>query len=261
MAPAPRERVLPSGTIDIVVNLAEDNLHVFDGAHDASPLRFPGIMIFGAHAGYFVVGTAPRASVMGVHFKPGGAFPFLNVPAGDLEGTHAALDELWGPSAVELRERLIEAPSTAERFSVLDAFLRARLAMQQAARSSKRCEAVALAVRAFDDPSLRRVTEVNERTGLSPKRLISIFRDEVGLRPKAFWRVRRFQAALQRIEHARIARVQPTALRIRGAELAAELGYCDQAHFNREFHAFTGLSPSAYLAQGVERPNQVPMRG
>jgi transcriptional regulator GlxA family with amidase domain len=38
------------------------------------------------------------------------------------------------------------------------------------------------------------------------------------------------------------------------AEIAAELGFADQPHLVREFHAFAGMSPSAwYLGLGVRR--------
>ena len=89
--------------------------------------------------------------------------------------------------------------------------------------------------------------------------MIALFRDQVGLTPKAFWRVRRFQAALRHVESGlgRGSRHRP----FNGAALAAALGYFDQAHFNREFRVFTGVSPRVYLAQGVERPDHVPLRG
>ncbi|WP_437774467.1 DUF6597 domain-containing transcriptional factor [Sorangium sp. So ce1097] len=93
-APAPKERALPSGTLDLIINLRETRLGIFDRDDITSFERFPGIMISGARAGYFVIDTAPRASVMGVHFKPGDAFSFLGVPAGALEGKHAALEAL-----------------------------------------------------------------------------------------------------------------------------------------------------------------------
>ncbi|WP_434420542.1 AraC family transcriptional regulator [Nannocystis pusilla] len=244
-APAPRERALPSGTVDIVVNLRDDGLRVFDRDDRAS--RLPGIMVSGAHAGYFVIDTAPCASVMGVHFRPGGAAPFLGVSAGALTGGHFALAELWGASATQLRERLLAAKSSADRFHLLERALLARLA-----RPPRRHPAVAYALRAFDDPDLGSVAEVLARTGVSAKRLLALFRDEVGLAPKAFWRVRRLQAALRRLDGDDL---------VRGADLAAELGYCDQSHFDREFRQLTGLSPRAYRAQGVERPNHVPLRG
>jgi AraC-like DNA-binding protein len=246
-APAPLERALPSGTLDVTINLVQDRLRVF-APDERTPLpAFPGIMITGARAGYTVIATAPGMIVMGVHFKPGGAFPFLGVPAGDLMNTHAGLDVLWGARAAALRERLIEAATSGARFRILETFL-----LDRVQRPLERDPIVAEALRAFDEPSLRSVTDVNVRTGASPRLLIARFREQVGLTPKAFWRVRRFQAALRQLERP---------LGLRGAALAAELGYFDQAHFIREFHQFAGLSPGEYLEQEVARPNHVPLRG
>ncbi|MDC3957980.1 helix-turn-helix domain-containing protein [Polyangium jinanense] len=246
-APADRERALPSGSLDLIINLDADCLEFF--AVDAvTPLGpFPGIVLSGAAAGFVTIGPKPRTTVMGVHFRPGGAFPFLGVPAGDLEGTQVPLEALWGPSARDLRERLAEAATPTRRFAILEACLRER-----ARRPLQRHPAVAEALRAFEDPWLESVAQVNARTGLSPRQLIARFRDQVGLAPKAYWRVRRFQAALRRLESARDTR---------GAEIAAEHGYFDQAHYNRDFRAFTGMSPRAYLARECARPNHVPLRG
>jgi len=248
-APELRERALPSGTLDVIINLRDDALRVVprDTPHTPhTPLTFPGAMISGAHADYFVIETPPHAHVMGVHFKPGGAYPFLGVPAGDLEGTHAPLDALWGTFAHTLRARLLEAPTHTERFRVLEHAL-----LSRAKSPLQPMPVLTEALRAFNDRALTSVAAVNARTGLSAKQLIALFRDRVGLGPKAFWRVRRFQAALREWEHAHT----------QGASLAAAFGYCDQSHWIREFHAFTGLSPRAYLDAGVERPNHVPLRG
>ena len=53
--------------------------------------------------------------MLGVHFKPGGACPFLGVSAGELAGAHANLVDLWGPSAIQLQERLCCAMTLRER--------------------------------------------------------------------------------------------------------------------------------------------------
>jgi len=78
--------------------------------------------------GYFVFNNPARTSVVGVHFRPGGALPFLGVPPGELADRHADLELLWGRSAAtELRERLCAATTSTERFAVLESALRSRL--------------------------------------------------------------------------------------------------------------------------------------
>ena len=56
--------------------------------------------------------------------------------------------------------------------------------------------------------------------------------------PKQLARLTRFQAAI-----ARLAR----SPEVRWADLAADLGFYDQAHLIREFRSFAGLTPTAYL--------------
>jgi AraC-like DNA-binding protein len=66
--------------------------------------------------------------------------------------------------------------------------------------------------------------------------------------PKLYCRVRRFQAALSLM--ARQADVD-------WAQVALACGYFDQAHFNRDFRAFAGVTPTAYLLQRGEHPNHL----
>jgi AraC-like DNA-binding protein len=243
---APRERALPSGTLDLVVNLGDEPLSIYASDGAGAPALRGDAIVCGAHAGTYVFGTTPRDHVMGVHFKPGGAFAFLGVPAGELENRHVALEDLWRGTAEDLRERLAEAATMETRFAVMERFLRARL------RPTTPNRALEIALRAFDEPSLTSVAEVCVRTGRSPKQLVALFREHVGLSPKSYWRVRRFQAALRTIERRGVAS---------GARIAAEVGYFDQPHFTREFRFFTGMTPREYAAFEGVRPNHVPLRG
>jgi AraC-like DNA-binding protein len=61
----------------------------------------------------------------------------------------------------------------------------------------------------------------------------------VGLRPKQFARVVRLSALLPALE----GESAPD-----WAQLAQLAGYHDQAHFNREFRLFAGLSPRKYIS-------------
>ncbi len=245
--PHAKERCLPTGTMELVVDLRGDELRVYDG-HDHEQFRsFRTALICGAHSVPFVVDTASRASVVGVHFKPGGAFPFLTLPAEELRNVHASLETLWGAKAVELRDRLVEAETPEARFRVLE-----RALLAQSSRSLKHHPAVAFALEEFRDvPHARTVSDVSDRTGLSRRRFIRIFSEEVGLTPKRFCRVLRFQEALRLIEREQQAD---------WGEIALGCGYFDQAHFIHDFQAFSGLAPTAYLARRTEHLNHVPLR-
>jgi AraC-like DNA-binding protein len=183
--------------------------------------------------------------MMGVLFKPGGAFPFMKSPAGELHNAHVPLDLLWGSGARELRDRLLEAASPAARFRILEKSLAA-----QAARPLAHHPAVAFALGEFQGvPQERNIWEVTQHLGLSPRRFIQLFASEVGLTPKVYCRLRRFQHTLHLLHRGRIDL----------AEAALSAGYYDQSHFIHDFQEFSGLSPTAYLRRKGGHPNHLPL--
>jgi AraC-like DNA-binding protein len=241
------ERLLPTGTVELVVNLREDTSRIYDPDDRRRFEVLPGSLLVGPQSEYFVIDTAEQREVMGVHFRPGGASPFTG-PAGELTDAHVPLEALWGSAGRDLRERLLEADSDASRFRILASAL-----LAQAQGALERHPAVAHALEEFGRvPHARRVAEVRAGAGLSHRRFVQLFRDAVGLTPKLYCRIRRFQEVLQRVAAGRA---------IEWAGLALDCGYYDQAHFIRDFRAFSGLNPSTYLVDRGEHLNHVPLRG
>jgi AraC-like DNA-binding protein len=66
-------------------------------------------------------------------------------------------------------------------------------------------------------------------------------------------------AAFDLREQLQAAQTNDERVRILWADLALSCGFFDQAHFIHDFQAFTGLTPSAYLAQRGEQHNHVPL--
>ncbi|HEX7186521.1 MAG TPA: helix-turn-helix transcriptional regulator [Thermoanaerobaculia bacterium] len=248
--PHRRERILPSGTIELVINLRDDEIRIYDPSHPDRCTRFSGAVISGAYSGFFVIDPLQHASILGVHFRPGGAFPFLGAPADELADTHIDLATLWGRPAGELRERLCAAATPAERFSLLEEALIARLR-----RPAEHHGAIPVALDAFEPKGAEvRVRDVAGRVGLSQRRFIQVFAAEVGMTPKLYSRVRRFQRARALAEKAAVPD---------WARVAVDCGYFDQSHLIRDFLAFSGLSPADYLRRRSEQvlPNHVPQAG
>lgn len=244
-AETPRERVLPSGAAALIIHLDARPMRVYADEQSVQPAAASGAMFAGVRQTPLILDTALGATV-GIHFRPGGARPFFDVPAAAMAEQAVPLEALWGPVANVLRERLQEARTPRERVRILLGCLLAR-----ARTSLALTPTVQLSFAAFEEPNLGSVAEVNRRTGLSAKRLLAIFREEVGLSPKVFWRVRRFRAALHDLDRGAL----------RGAALAHEHGYFDQAHFLREFRGFAGSSPRAYLAARVVGSDHVSVYG
>jgi AraC-like DNA-binding protein len=89
-----------------------------------------------------------------------------------------------------------------------------------------------------------------KENGYSHRRFIELFRRAVGLTPKLYSRVSRFQAAIERIG------ADPAVSWI---ELALAAGYSDQAHFNREFREFAGITPGEYRSASPTHGLHVPI--
>jgi AraC-like DNA-binding protein len=231
-------RVVPSGTIELVFNLDDDDLAFHDTEQPGSCQSFSGAVFSGAHARPLFVDT--RAHVMGVHFKPGGAFRFLGVPASELTNTHVDLEELWGKSTQDLREQLCAATALAQRFRVLESALVARLE-----NAPEEHPAVRAALDIFGrDAGEARTRDLAALLGLSQRHLIKLFSNQVGVTPKLFGRMQRFQRALE---------LTRNSARPDWADVAAACGYFDQSHLIRDFHTFSGLSPTEFHRQRSER--------
>ena len=80
-SPHVKERIFPSSTFELVFNLRDDELRIYKAAQPDRCERFSGAIVSGPYNGFFLSDTAEEAFVMGVHFKPGGAFPFFWLPS------------------------------------------------------------------------------------------------------------------------------------------------------------------------------------
>src|SRR6516162_6727157 len=159
--PHKQERLLPQGTVELVIDLRE-NRQGFQS--------FPNALVAGPHSRFFVIDTACQAEVIGIHFKPGGAFPFFQLPADELQNQHVALGDLWGARAAELRERALAAPTPRAKVEVMENFL-----VAQAFRGFERHPAVGFALEAFRKPELPAIGAVTDQIGLSSRRFIQVF--------------------------------------------------------------------------------------
>jgi len=236
-----REYALPGGGMHLVLRLSDDPIRLIDAANPAGRNYGYGV-IGGARSSFYVRDIAAPVCSIGATLRPGAAEVLFNVSAGELAERHTSLEDVWGHQAASLRERLLEARTPERQLDLFEAFLLERL---PAIRGMHPAIAQTLA----QMPLVTDIELLAERSGYSHRRFIELFRRAIGLTPKLYSRVQRFQAVVRAISKNRDASL---------ADIAADAGYSDQSHFNREFREFAGMTPEQYRQLAPPSPSHVP---
>ena len=126
------ERLLPNGESGIVIDLRDEPVRIYDGLDIERYESYAPAIFCGARTDCFVIDTSRQERVIGIQFRPGGAFPFLRMPAHEAANATYALDDIWPGEAVLLREKLLAAASAAQMFAILERTLLARLSAKAA---------------------------------------------------------------------------------------------------------------------------------
>ncbi|MET3508543.1 AraC-like DNA-binding protein [Halalkalibacter oceani] len=227
------ERTLPDGSVDLIIDLNAEKVHMATALNET--LRLNNVFVCGPHSSHFVIYNSLETRVIGVHFKPGGAYPFLGYPLDQLHNAIQSMDAIWGHLAKNLREDLLELPTVEQMFHVLTDRL-----LQLAVKPLDIHPAVQFAIEHLGKNSTRtdHVRHVVDQIGISHRRFIELFKRETGYTPKRYSRIRRFQEVLRKMNERQTM--------IDWTDIAFNCGYYDQSHFIKDFCSFSGLNPTDY---------------
>jgi AraC-like DNA-binding protein len=207
--------------------------------YDSDPAVLPAVLTDGWFTGVwtrrFLIEYQPPVRLVGVHFKPWGMSPFVDMPAIELRDRWLPVDAVWARSLDRMRDRIAGATSTGEILQLLEDEVRSRLVpapergLELVNHTAGRLEASwgAVSVGALADGA-----------GVSGNHLATQFKAHVGVTPKRVARIYRFARLILSVDA-----LHP----VDWSELAHSAGYFDQAHFSKEFKDFTGHTPTAYL--------------
>jgi AraC-like DNA-binding protein len=185
----------------------------------------------GLYAGPVVIESFGGACCVQINFTPLGARRFFGLPMSELTDSMVGLDELLVPQGNALRERLGNAPDWTARFDMAETFVVARLTNAGETQTE-----IAWAYDSIIASGGRtRISSIADRLGWSRKHLAVSFSNAIGVGPKTLSRIVRFNRALG------LSRQRTSDW----ADIAADCGYCDQAHLVREFRDLAGETPTA----------------
>jgi AraC-like DNA-binding protein len=223
-----RRAELPGGRIVLVIS--------FGPTLDVDGRRF-GSFVAGLHDTPAVTEHAGEGHGIQAYLTPLGARRLLGMPMSELTRAVIELEDLIGPGAAELAERLATAPDWPARFALLERAIAERI-----------LDAPAVAPelewawrRLHDTDGAVPIGALATELGWSRRHLAATVREELGMAPKPLARLLRFERAVERLRAG--AGLADTAL---------DSGYYDQAHFNRDFKQFAGRTPTEYLVTSVQ---------
>lgn len=222
---------MDEGTSHLAQTLPHPNVHVV--------LEDGQALVSGVHRGRFTRRLKGAGSAIGIKFRPGGFYPFLKRSVSTLRNRTVPLESIVGPSATELLVKTDELED-AQALAHIESFL-----LRHWPAADPEVERIAALVAQIEnDHSVLRVEDLAARHGMMKRTLQRWFEQYVGIGPK--WVINRFRMheALERLH-----RGEP----VDWAGFAVELGYFDQAHFNRDFKALVGCTPRHYATSVQDR--------
>jgi len=233
-----------------------------------------GAGIYGVDRRLFTRVLAGRGMVFGVRFRAGCFRPFWQAPISQLTDRVVPAARLFGAGAEQTRQAIMLAGgqvpgagnadrsasgssggaagslgadpggagtdgggASGSRDAEMTAYAEALLGAVLPERDLVAEQAAEMVTRITADPALRRVDELSAASGLTVRSLQRLFADYVGASPKWVMRRARLHEAAERADSGEL---------VDWAELAADLGYADQAHLTRDFTDTIGVPPTRY---------------
>ena len=232
------ERVVPTGHVFILFELDGFERQTFDNGTLRPDARFRGAWVSGVRRHYLSISAHQNSEMLVIQFKPFGAHAFLHLPMSDLADRVVPGEHILDGALTGLRDRLVRMPSSAEKFAEVQRWLGARFDPSKTAP-----EPVVRVVERLQADPVGRLSEACADYIGSRKHLIDQFKTYVGLTPKQYQRVLRFNGVFAEMQSDQV---------LSWADIAARCGYSDQSHFIREFKAFSGFVPEAFVQQGFD---------
>lgn len=226
------QKILPDGCIELLFHFKSLNRRFIS---DDESIAEPRSFFSGQIKRSIMIQSTGAVGVLGVRFRPAGAYPFLRLPIVELTEKVIDLTEIWGRVGRELNSRILESTTNQERIRHVECFLLNRLDQKIAEDVIVR-QALVEIIRAKGQTS---IDFLMRNIGISGRHLERKFDQLVGLTPKTFSRIIRFQNVFDLLNKNNFQHLTIFAL---------QCGFYDQAHFIHEFKEFTGQSPTAYFS-------------
>jgi len=219
-------RILPDGCMDLIFNFADPMRNP-----DSQTVNSLPVFVVGNMTQFSLAEAVGRFDLLGIRFRPGGIYPFLNQPL--FEFTDRIVE--GKALSANLGERLFDLIAEHKKDKMKIQCVQREL-LQRLQQFTQYDRTIDFSVRQIlsNDGKLG-IEQLAEKCGISRRQLERKFKVRVGLSPKKLCQIVRFRQAQLAIKN------NPSMSLL---HLAYDFGYFDHAHLTRDFRRFAGIPPS-----------------
>jgi len=220
----------PNGQIELVFNLGES---YWQSEIDNKKQTDPKVELLGQMTRPILIKSPGKTLMLGIRFYSHTAGYFFDHALEEFSNRITDLRDVMGKSMEELYEQLLNEPDMNNRIETVERFLLKRL--YETAKNDKLILLKQITHDLQDHPE-KSIKYLANKYNISPRNMQRLFLKHMGITPKLYSRINRFQQCLQYIgENEEFL-----------TGIAYKSGYADQAHFIKDFRAFSGTTPSIY---------------
>ena len=224
-------RCVPSGNTDIMIGDLDGEELVLRGD---TWEKMPRAFLTGIWTEPAVLKSVHRIEWFGIRLKPEIFVQMFGQPLREMENATLDVSDVLGKSGQELANRIAETSDHQRRIELAEHFIVRELARRLPANAYF-TEAIRLIRQHGGQISTE---DLSKKVFVGERQLQRAFREHFGVTPKTYSRLVRFNKAASFLKNAK---------QVNWADVTYFCGYADQAHFIRDFKAFSGANPTALM--------------
>ena len=222
-----QEKIIPDGFPELIFHYRDPYRINISGEWQ---LQSSGLLA-GQIRKHFYLENTGASGIVGIKLKPAAVTYLFGIEMDRLADQVVELRKISGQKFQSIETAINAHKSHEEIIEALNSFF---LSKQQVEYDDRIEGALALLFGKHGDV---RVSDLTSKLAITERQLERLFKKYVGLSPKFYARIIRFSYIFQLMQEGNQSWL----------DITFQSGYYDQPHFIRDFKAFSGEDPSAYL--------------
>jgi methylphosphotriester-DNA--protein-cysteine methyltransferase len=242
-----KDKFLPDCTTNLVIDFQETPKYIYDNITFKEKQECKKAWFSGMHTEFITISSGYDSEMMVITFKPGCSYPFVKTAMDFFNNKVVDAEKVFCKVFNDFRNQLISKVTFESKIEHTENWLMSIL-QEDTFEGEIINHLVEQIKKTSSSVNLKSIAKLS---GYSQKQFIHLFKKFVGITPKQFHRIVRFNEILSAIHHQ---------YDINWLDIATDCGYYDQAHFIKDFQAFSGLNPKQYIDKQGEWPHYIPVR-